>query len=379
MQTPVYLDYHATTPADPRVVQAMLPYFSERFGNPGSAHAVGRVAAEVVATARTQVAELIGASADEIIFTSGGTEATSLALFGAVAAYGKKGKHVITQPTEHKSVLGTCAAIERAGGKVTRLPVDGQGRVDPARVREAITAETVLVSLMWLNNEIGTVQPIAEIAEICRSAGVLFYTDAAQAAGKVPIDLRAVPADLLSLSAHKLYGPKGIGALYVRKGVRLLPHEHGGGQERGLRPGTLNVPAIVGFGEACRIAREEGEEESERLRGLRDRLWRGLERAVKGVTLNGDPIARHPGNVHVSFDAVDARELLALVPELCLSLGSACTSGTFEPSHVVRALGLSDERMRACLRVGVGRFTTEAEVDYCVALLAEKVGALRSR
>ncbi len=378
----IYLDNNATTPVDPRVLERMLPFFSEKFGNAGSAHGLGAQAANAVERARAEVAALIGASPEEIVFTSGGTEATNLAILGVAAAYRKKGAHVITQSTEHSAVLETCAALERQGGSLTVLPVDEQGRVDPGQLAASIRPETILASIMHVNNEIGTVQPIEAIADICAKRNVLFHTDAVQSLGKIELDVRTTPVQLASFSAHKLYGPKGIGALYVRRStqrVRLLPCSFGGSQEQGLRPGTLNVPGIVGMGEACRIAAREIAAESARLLGLRDRLHRALSRELERVHLNGHPTARLPGSLHVAFDGIDARELVALCPDVAFSVGSACTSGSLEPSHVLRALGQADDRARSAIRFCLGRFSTEADVDAAATILVSAVRALRGK
>lgn len=377
----IYLDNHATTPVDPRVLERMLPYFTEHFGNAASRnHAYGWRAEEAADVARERVAELIGATGREIIFCSGATEANNLAILGAAEAYASKGKHLVTQATEHKAVLDPLRLLAKRGYSLTVLPVDAQGSVDPAAVRAAITDETILVSVMAVNNEIGTLQPVAEIGAVCKAAGVLFHTDAAQAAGRIPIAVERMGIDLLSLSGHKLYGPKGVGALYVRRRnprVALRPLIHGGGHERGLRSGTLNVPGIVGLGEACHIAREEMAAESQRLAALRDRLWERLESRVDGISMNGHRTARHPGNLHVSFRGIEAEALIMGLREVAVSSGAACASATLEPSHVLRAIGLPEELARSSVRFGIGRFNTEAEVDRVASLVAEGVRQIR--
>ena len=381
IKTPIYMDNNATTRTDPRVVEAMLPYFTEKYGNAASrSHSFGWEAEEAVENAREQIAALIGATGKEIIFTSGATESDNLAIKGVVAMYRKKGNHVITQPTEHKAVIDTCKRLEREGCKVTYLPVDRHGRVSAAQVAEAITPETVLVTVMAANNEIGTLQPIAEIGKVCKERGVLFHTDAVQAIGKVPIDVEEMGIDLLSLSGHKIYGPKGIGALYVRKKnprVRLEPMIDGGGHERGMRSGTLPVPLIVGLGVACEIARREMAEESARLTRLRERLREGITSRLPEVYLNGHPTERLPGNLNLSFAFVEGEGLMMGIKEVAVSSGSACTSASLEPSYVLRALGVGDELAHSSIRFGLGRFTTEEEVDYVADLVVREVNRLR--
>lgn len=379
MAMPIYLDHHATTPCDPRVVEAMLPYFTEKFGNAASrTHLYGFVANTAVERAREQVAALLGASPKEIIFTSGATEADNLAILGVAEATGHT-RRVITSAFEHKAVLDPCAALERRGWEVVRLPVSRDGLVSPDDLRRALERPASLVTIMLANNEVGTVQPIAELATIARERGTVFHTDAAQAPGKIPVT--GLGADLVSLSAHKLYGPKGIGALYVRRGRPKVPIEpvfFGGGHERGLRSGTLAVPLIVGFGVAAEIAAEDLlSGEVDRLRALRDRLLDGV-RAIGGVHVNGTMDARLPNNLHLSFDGVDGEALLLSVKELALSSGSACTSATLEPSHVLRAMGLSAEHLHGSLRFGLGRPTTDADIDTAIAVLRERVPALRA-
>ncbi|WP_119462346.1 IscS subfamily cysteine desulfurase [Rhodospirillaceae bacterium SYSU D60014] len=381
---PIYLDYQATTPTDPRVVEAMLPYFTEQFGNPHSGHhAFGAAAAGAVETARAQVAALIGADPREIIFTSGATESNNLALAG-VARFqrnlqGDRKTHLVTAATEHKCVLESAAQLEREGFAVTYLPVGRTGLIDLERLAAAITERTVLVSIMAVNNEIGVVQPLAEIGALCRARGVHFHTDAAQAVGKIPLDVEAMNIDLMSLSGHKIYGPKGIGALYVRRRprVRLAPLFQGGGQERGLRSGTLPTPLCVGLGAACEIAMREMAPEADRLRRLAARLHQGVVRQLPDAYLNGDPGRRVPGNLNLGFPGIDGDRLIGELKDLAVSSGSACSSAALEPSYVLRALGLDEAQARASLRIGLGRFTTEAEVDYAVERLVAAVQRLR--
>jgi cysteine desulfurase len=426
----IYLDHHATTPVDPRVQEAMLPFLGEQFGNAASrSHAFGWAAEAAVEKAREQVAALIGAQAREIVFTSGATESNNLALKGAVALYRSRGDHVVTLKTEHKSVLDVCKRLEHereehlrglklmrlmqlagepvtgenaavlaercrldedpwaqrwaeavpAGARVTYLGVGKYGTVDLGELGVAIGPRTVLVSAMLANNEIGVLQPVREIGALCRERGVLFHCDAAQGAGKVPFDVEECRTDLVSLSAHKLYGPKGVGALYVRRKprVKVAPLIDGGGHERGMRSGTLNVPAIVGFGVACELARAELAEESARVARLRDRLWAGLRERLPRVFLNGSPERRLPGNLNVSFAGVDGEALMLSMREVAVSSGSACTSASLEPSYVLRALGVPDDLARSSIRFGVGRFTTEEEIDSVVGRVAERVYALR--
>ena len=381
VKLPIYLDNNSTTRTDPRVVEAMLPYFTEKFGNAASkSHAFGWAAEEAVEVARGQVAALIGASAKEVIFTSGATEANNLALKGVATMYKKKGDHFITTATEHKCVLDTCKRLERDGGKVTYLPVDKDGRVSAEDVRAAMTDKTVLVSVMFANNEIGTIQPIADIGKLCKEKGVLFHTDAVQAVGKVPVDVNAMGIDLLSLSAHKMYGPKGIGALYVRKKdprVRLEPQIDGGGHERGMRSGTLPVPMIVGLGAAAEISRLEMPEESKRVFALRERLREGIMGRLPESYLNGHPTERLPGNANISFAYVEGEGLMMGIKDVAVSSGSACTSASLEPSYVLRALGVGDELAHSSIRFGVGRFNTVEEVDFTIDLLIREVRRLR--
>jgi cysteine desulfurase len=379
---PVYLDNNATTRTDPRVVEAMLPWFTEEYGNASSKHhAPGRRADEAVEAAREQVAALIGARPREVVFTSGATESDNLALRGVAAMYRGRGDHVVTAVTEHKAVLDTARRLERDGLRVTCLPVDGDGLVTPGQVEEAITERTILVSLMAASNEVGTLHPVAEIGAVCKRRGVLFHSDAVQAVGKVPIDVEAMGIDLLSLSGHKMYGPKGVGALYVRRqapAVRLEPMFEGGGQERGLRPGTLNVPGVVGLGRACELCGAEMAGEAARLTALRERLRAGIMEQLEGVTLNGHPTRRLPGNLNLSFAWVRGEALLMGLRNLAVSSGSACTSASPGPSYVLKALGLDDELAHASLRFGLGRFTTAEEIEYTIREVVRVVKELRA-
>ena len=381
MKSPIYLDNHATTRVDPRVVEAMLPYFSESFGNAASRnHEFGWVAEQGVENARKQVASLIGASPKEIIFTSGATESNNLAIKGVAEMYAEKGNHIITAATEHKAVLDTCKKLEKQGFRITILPVKGDGLVDLDMLREAITDKTILVSIMYANNEIGVVQPVAEIGKICRERGVLFHTDAVQAVGKIPVDVNADNIDIASLTAHKVYGPKGVGALYVRRRnprVQLTAQMDGGGHERGMRSGTMNVPAIVGLGEACAIAQREMAAEIEHSRSLRDRLKARLEAGLDEVYVNGSMEHRLPGNLNISFAYVEGESLLMGISDVAVSSGSACTSATLEPSYVLKALGLGDEIAHSSIRFGIGRFNTQEEVDYVADKLIDVVTKLR--
>lgn len=377
----IYLDNHATTRPDRRVVEAMRPYFEEEFGNPSSkTHPYGWHAEEAVNKARTQVARLFHADPKEIVFTSGATESDNLAILGALRGHADKGDHLVTAATEHPAVLDVARHAAAQGARVTVLPVDGRGRVDPDAVRDACTDRTVLVSIMAANNEVGTLAPLEAIGRLCKERGILFHTDAAQAAGKIPIDVQALAIDLLSISAHKIYGPKGVGALYVRRRdprVHLEPMVFGGGQERGLRPGTLNVPGIVGLGAALDIARAVLDEEAERTRRLRDRLQKGIQERVDGVRFNGDPEHRLPNNLNLSFEAVEGEALLLSLEGIAVSSGSACTSEKREPSHVLKAMGVSDTMAQTSIRFGLGRGTTEAEIDEVIGRVAEAVARLR--
>jgi cysteine desulfurase len=379
---PLYLDYHATTPVDPRVLDAMLPFFTERFGNAHSKqHAWGWDARDAVETARAQVGALINASATEIVFTSGASESNNLAIKGAVAARGDRGRHVVTIATEHKSVLDTCRGLEREGVRVTVLGVRPDGLVDLDALSSAVTPDTILVSVMAANNEIGTIQPLGDIAAIVHARGALLHSDAAQAAGKIPLDVRAAEIDLLSLTAHKFYGPKGSGALFVRrmKPRLTLPAQiEGGGQEHGVRSGTLNVPGIVGLGRAAEIGRLDMAEESRRLAALRDRLLDGLRSRLPDVRVNGSLERRLPHNLHVSFDGVEGEALLMALDGIAVSTGSACSSGSQAPSHVLEAIGAVGPRAGASIRFGLGRTTTAEEIDYAIDRVAAVVGALRS-
>ncbi|MFV0370957.1 MAG: IscS subfamily cysteine desulfurase [Azonexus sp.] len=380
MKLPIYLDYSATTPVDPRVAEKMIPYLCDLFGNPASrSHSFGWVADEAVETARRQVAELVGADPKEIVWTSGATESNNLAIKGAANFYaGTKGKHVITVKTEHKAVLDTVRELERQGFEATYLDVQENGLIDLDTFRAAIRPDTVLASVMFVNNEIGVIQPIAELGEICREKGVIFHVDAAQATGKVDIDLSRLKVDLMSFSAHKTYGPKGIGALYVRRKprIRLEAQMHGGGHERGFRSGTLATHQIVGMGEAFRIAREEMASENRRIAALRDRFLKGLL-DIEASFVNGDLQARIPHNLNVSFAYVEGESLMMAVKDLAVSSGSACTSASLEPSYVLRALGRNDELAHSSIRFSIGRFTTEEEIDYAVQLLHAKIQKLR--
>ena len=376
---PIYMDYSATTPTDPRVAQKMIPYITEHFGNPASrSHPYGWEAEEAVEEARAQVAALVNADPREIVFTSGATESNNLALKGIAEFYQDRGKHIITVKTEHKAILDTARELERKGFEVTYLDVLENGLIDLDALKAAIRPDTILVSVMMVNNEIGVIQDVEAIGELCRDKGVFFHVDAAQATGKVAIDLQKLKVDLMSFSAHKTYGPKGVGALYVRRKprVRLEAQMHGGGHERGMRSGTLATHQIVGMGEAFRIAKEEMDEESARIKALRDRLWAGLS-TMEEVHINGDMTQRVPHNLNVSFNFVEGESLMMAIKDVAVSSGSACTSASLEPSYVLRALGRSDELAHSSIRFTVGRFTTEAEIDAVVKLLQEKIGKLR--
>ena len=374
LKLPIYLDYSATTPVDPRVAEKMIPYLVEKFGNPASrSHSFGWEA-----EAADQVAALVNADPKEIIWTSGATESDNLAIKGAAYFYAGKGKHLITVKTEHKAVLDTCRELERQGFEVTYLDVQENGLIDLEALKAAIRPDTILISVMFVNNEIGVIQPVAEIGEICREKGIVFHVDAAQATGKVEIDLATLKVDLMSFSAHKTYGPKGFGALYVRRKprVRLEAQMHGGGHERGFRSGTLPTHQIVGMGEAFRIAREEMVEENKRIGALRDRLFKGLSE-IEAVYVNGDLEQRVPHNLNISFAYVEGESMLMAVKDLAVSSGSACTSASLEPSYVLRALGRNDELAHSSIRFTLGRFTTEEEIDYTVQLMRAKIGKLR--
>jgi cysteine desulfurase len=379
MKLPIYLDYSATTPVDPRVAQKMIPFLTEQFGNPASrSHAFGWEAEKAVEEARGHVAALLNADPREIIWTSGATEGNNLAIKGAAHFYKGKGKHIITMKTEHKAVLDTVRELEREGFEATYLDPQQNGLIDLEKFKAAIRPDTIVVSVMMVNNEIGVIQPIAELGEICRAKGIIFHCDAVQAAGKIPIDLQKIKVDLLTVTAHKVYGPKGIGALYVRRKprVRIEPQIHGGGHERGLRSGTLATHQIVGMGEAFRLAKVEMAAESERIRVMRDKLLAGFK-DMEEVYVNGDLEHRIPGNLNVSFNFVEGESLIMAIKDIAVSSGSACTSASLEPSYVLRALGRSDELAHSSIRFTIGRFTTEEEIDYAVKLLRAKIGKLR--
>jgi cysteine desulfurase len=381
IKLPIYLDNHATTPVDPRVLEAMLPYFTDKFGNAASRnHPFGWAAEEAVETARAQIAKLIGASPKEIIFTSGATESDNLAIKGVAEMYREKGNHIITAVTEHKAVLDTCKRLEKYGYRVTYLPVMKDGLIDLDDLKRAIDDKTILVTIMAANNEIGVLQPIEEIGKICRERGVLFHTDAVQWVGKVPFDVNKQNVDIASLSGHKIYGPKGVGALYVRRKdprVQLSAIIDGGGHERGMRSGTLNVPGIVGLGKACEICMEEMESESKRLSALRDRLKDSIMSRLDEVYVNGSTEHRLPHNLNISFAYVEGESLLMGINDVAVSSGSACTSATLEPSYVLKALGTGDDLAHSSIRFGIGRFNTEAEVDYVADKLVDVVTRLR--
>jgi cysteine desulfurase len=380
MKIPIYMDCHSTTPVDPRVLEAMLPYFTEHFGNAASkSHSFGWRAEEAVEGAREAVGRLVGATGREIVWTSGATESDNLALKGAAKAMAAKGRHLVTCRTEHKAVLDPLAALAREGFEVTTLDVERDGRLDPARVAAALRPDTILVSVMHANNETGVVHPIEELGRLTREHGVLFHCDAVQSVGKIPFDVEAANVDLASLSAHKMYGPKGVGALYVRRKprVRLVPQIDGGGHERGHRSGTLNVPGIVGFGKACELALAEREAEGARVLALRERLRQGILAGVERVFVNGSLEHRLPGNLNVSFAYVEGEALMMAMKDVAVSSGSACTSASLEPSYVLRALGVPDDLAHSSIRFGLGRFNTEEEVDHVVRLVVEKVRKLR--
>jgi cysteine desulfurase len=381
MKLPIYFDYSATTPVDKRVAEKMMQYMTNEghFGNPASrSHKFGWQAEEAVDIARNQIAELINADPREIVITSGATESNNLAIKGAANFYSKKGKHIITSKTEHKAVLDTCRELERQGFEVTYLDPEENGLIDLNKLNDAMRDDTVLVSIMQVNNEIGVIQDIAEIGEMCRARKIIFHVDAAQSAGKIKIDMQALKVDLLSISAHKLYGPKGIGALYVSRKprIRLEAQMHGGGHERGMRSGTLATHQIVGMGEACRIAKEEMEQDLAHVTAMRDRLWAGLN-SMEQVFINGDADKRYPGNLNVSFNFVEGESLIMALKDLAVSSGSACTSASLEPSYVLRALGLNDEMAHSSIRFSFGRFTTEEEIDYAINLIKGAIGHLR--
>jgi cysteine desulfurase len=379
VKTPIYLDYSATTPVDPRVAEKMIPYLTELFGNPASrSHVFGWTADEAVENARAEVAALVNCDPKEIVWTSGATESDNLAIKGAANFYSGKGRHLITMTTEHKAVIDPCRELERQGFEVTYLDPEPDGLLDLEKFKAAIRPDTIVVSIMLVNNEIGVIQDIEAIGNLCREKGIVFHVDAAQATGKVEIDLEKLPVDLMSFSAHKTYGPKGIGALYVRRKprVRIEAQMHGGGHERGMRSGTLPVHQIVGMGEAFRIAREEMTLENARIRRLRDRLLAGLQ-DIEEVYVNGDLKQRVPHNLNISFNYVEGESLIMAVKDIAVSSGSACTSASLEPSYVLRALGRSDELAHSSIRFSIGRFTTEEEIDYTIALMHSKIGKLR--
>jgi len=382
MKLPIYMDHHATTPVAPEVFEAMRPFFVETFGNAASrTHAFGWAAEAAVEAARAQIAGLIGCKPVELVFTSGATEADNLALKGVAYAYRERGTHLITSQIEHHAVLDSCKRLEKEGFQVTYLPVDRTGLVDPGEVAKALTPKTILVSIMLANNEVGTIQPVREIGRLCKERGVLLHSDAVQGIGKIPVNVDALGVDLMSLTAHKLYGPKGVGALYVRMGkprVKLVPQMDGGGHEKGRRSGTLNVPGIVGFGKACELAGERMVEEDVRLTVLRERLWTGITSRLAHVHLNGHPTLRLPGNLNVSFGFVDGESLLMSLKEVAVSSGSACTSASMEPSYVLKAMGVSQDLAHSSLRFGLGRGNTQEEVDFVVERVVEQVTRLRA-
>ncbi|MFL5812118.1 MAG: IscS subfamily cysteine desulfurase [Bdellovibrionia bacterium] len=381
VKLPIYLDNHATTPMDPEVLQTMLPYFTDVFGNAASRnHEFGWTAEAAVEKARSQIAKLIGATDKEIIFTSGATESDNLALLGVAEMYKEKGRHIITSPIEHKAILDACHHLETKGFTITQVPVDKYGMVTPEAVKAAIRPDTILVSVMAANNEIGTINPVAEIGKVCRDHGVFFHTDAVQALGKVEINVDKMNIDLLSISAHKIYGPKGIGALYVRRKnprVRLSPIIHGGGHERGMRSGTLNVTGIVGFGKACELAQKNMASEVERIKKLRDKLWDGIRSQLDEVYLNGHPTERLSNNLNVSFAFVEGESLMMGMKELAVSSGSACTSASLEPSYVLKSIGVGEDLAHTSIRFGLGRFTTEEEIDFTIDKVVTTVKKLR--
>src|ERR1700728_1967267 len=381
VKLPIYMDNHATTPMDPRVLEAMLPYFTDKFGNAASRnHSFGWAGEEAVENARQQVASLINATAKEIIFTSGATESDNLMIKGVAEMYREKGNHIITQAIEHKAVLDTCKRLEKYGYEVTYLPVQKDGRVDPEDVRKAITPKTILITIMYANNEIGVINPIQEIGKIAKENGIIFAVDGVQAVGKIPVDVQKDNIDLLAISGHKIYGPKGVGALYVRRRnprVQLSAIIDGGGHERGMRSGTLNVTGIIGLGKACEIAQQEMAQEAERRRGPRDRLKAGLEAKLDEVFINGSWEHRLPNNLNLSFAYVEGESLLMGINDVAVSSGSACTSATLEPSYVLKALGLGDDIAHSSIRFGIGRFNTEEEIDYVADRLITVVRKLR--
>jgi cysteine desulfurase len=382
MKLPIYMDYHATTPVDPRVLDVMLPYFTEKFGNPASRqHQFGWIAEEAVETSRSSIAKSLGVESREIIFTSGATESNNLVLKGIADSYRHKGNHIITALTEHKSILDPCKKLEKAGFKVTYLPVDQYGNIDLNQLEDEITTNTILVSLMFANNEIGTIQDIKSIGKICRDKGILFHTDATQAIGKITVNIKEMNIDLLSFSGHKIYGPKGIGVLFIKNSspkIKLTMQMDGGGHERGLRSGTLNVPAIVGLAKAVELAIQSLDDEEKRLRKLRDKMFSSFTKSLDDVYLNGHPINRLPNNLNVSFLHVEDTQLMMSMKEIAVSTGSACSTADPEPSHVLKALGISNDRIHSAIRFGLGRFTTEEEVGYTIDKVIENVQKLRN-
>jgi len=376
----IYLDYAATTPTHPEVLKVMLPYFTDVFGNPSGIHSYGQEAKGAIEEVRIKVADFIGARGEEIIFTSGGTEADNFALNGIVFANENKGNHIITSSIEHHAMVATCKFLEKRGLKITYLPVDEYGLVRPSDVKKAITAKTVLISVMCANNEMGTIEPIAEIGQVAKEAGIYFHTDAVQAVGHIPIDVNELGVDLLSMSAHKLYGPKGVGALYVRRGTRLLPFMHGGGQERGRRASTENTPGIAGFGRAVELAKQEMSVEAERLTGLRNKLIKSLLERIDRTRLNGHPTKRLPNNVNISVDFVEGESILLNLDleGICASTGSACSSASLAPSHILLAMGLSPEQAHGSLRITLGKWTTEDEIERVLDVLPGIIAKLRA-
>jgi cysteine desulfurase len=375
----IYLDHASTTPADPEVVAAMLPWYSEGFGNPSTVYSLGLKSAQAVQQARDSIAQSIGAEPDEIYFTSGGTESDNWALLGTVDAQGKKGRHLVTSTIEHHAVLETMEYLEKRGYEVTKVPVAGSGLVDPDDVRRALRPDTILVSIMHANNEVGTIQPIAEIGKITREAGVLFHTDAVQTAGKIPLDVNELGADMLSMSGHKFYGPKGVGLMYLRKRTRISPLLHGGGQEKGRRAGTHNVPGIVGMAKALDLATGRMAEDAAREAELRERLWGGLQANIESIYLNGDPTHRLAGNLNVRLDGIEGESMILMLDMegICVSSGSACTTGSLEPSHVLLALGIPQESAHGSLRVTLGRSTTDEHIDHFIRVFPPIVARLR--
>lgn len=379
MDKVVYMDHASTTPTDPEVVAVMLPWMSEQFGNPSTMYSLGLRGAKVVQNARESIAHTINADPEEIYFTSGGTEADNWAILGVADAHSKKGRHLITSTIEHHAVLESMEYLEKRGCEVTRVPVDGGGLIDPEEVRRALRPDTVLVSIMYANNEIGTIEPIADIGRITREAGVLFHVDAVQAAGKLPLDVEELGVDMLSMSAHKFYGPKGVGLMYLRKRTRVTPLLHGGGQERGRRAGTTNVPGIVGMAKALELADNRMAEDAVREAVLRDRLWEGLSAGIEAIHLNGDPVRRLPGNLNVRLDGIEGESMVLMLDMegICVSSGSACTTGSLEPSHVLLAIGIPAEHAHGSLRATLGRSTTTEDVDHFIKVFPPIVDRLR--